>query len=59
MMASVVSDLDPARLTGSDATRLYSSLVGLERLTNVGKTLLAPGSRSPGCGGPRAIGRRR
>jgi len=42
VLASVVSDLDPARLTGSDATRLYSSLVGLERLTNAGKTLLAP-----------------
>src|ERR1700722_11867394 len=41
-VASVVSELDPARLTGEDATGLYSSLVGLERLTNAGKTLLAP-----------------
>ncbi|MGD0394233.1 MAG: hypothetical protein ABSC41_16510, partial [Acidimicrobiales bacterium] len=32
-LASVVSELDPARLTGADATGVYESLVGLERLT--------------------------
>jgi hypothetical protein len=41
-VASVITELDPDRLTGADATVLYSSLVGLERLTNAGKTLLAP-----------------
>ncbi|MGD0394465.1 MAG: hypothetical protein ABSC41_17705, partial [Acidimicrobiales bacterium] len=41
-LASVVSDLDPARLTGADATGVYESLVGLERLTMAGRTLLAP-----------------
>ena len=41
-LASVVSDLDPARLTGADAAGLYASLVGLERLVVAGKTLLAP-----------------
>jgi hypothetical protein len=40
--ASVVAELDPARLSGADATTLYSSLVGLERLCTAGKTLLAP-----------------
>ena len=42
VLASVVAELDPSRLTGADATELYGSLVGLERLTNAGKTLLAP-----------------
>ena len=42
VLESVVSELDPSRLTGADATELYGSLVGLERLTNAGKTLLAP-----------------
>ncbi len=41
-LASVVADLDPARLTGADAAELYESLVAIERLTNAGKTLLAP-----------------
>ncbi len=41
-LASVVADLDPARLTGADAAGLYASLVGLERLVVAGKTLLAP-----------------
>ena len=41
-LSSVVSDLDPARLTGADATKVYGSLVDLERLCNAGKTLLAP-----------------
>ncbi len=42
VLESVVAELDPSRLTGADATELYGSLVGLERLTNAGKTLLAP-----------------
>ena len=41
-LSSVVSELDPARLTGADATQVYESLVALERLCNAGKTLLAP-----------------
>ena len=41
-LASVVADLDPARLTGADAAGLYASLVALERLVVAGKTLLAP-----------------
>ena len=41
-LSSLVSDLDPARLTGADATTLYRALVAVERLTNAGKTLLAP-----------------
>ena len=41
-LSLLVSELDPARLTGADATTLYESLVGLERLLNAGKTLLAP-----------------
>ncbi len=41
-LASVVADLDPARLTGADAAEVYESLVAIERLTNAGKTLLAP-----------------
>ena len=50
-LASVVADLDPARLTGADAIGLYESLVAVERLVVAGKTLLAPGSRPRGCGG--------
>ena len=41
-LASVVADLDPARLTGADATDLYRWVVGLERLANAAKVLLAP-----------------
>ncbi|MGA3147971.1 MAG: hypothetical protein ABSF33_10890, partial [Acidimicrobiales bacterium] len=41
-LASVVADLDPARLTGADAIGLYESLVAVERLVVAGKTLLAP-----------------
>ncbi len=41
-LASVVDELDPARLTGADSTVLYTSLVAAERLTNAAKTLLAP-----------------
>ena len=41
-LASVVDELDPARLTGADSTALYASLVAAERLTNAAKTLLAP-----------------
>ncbi len=41
-LAAVVDELDPARLTGADSKVLYASLVAVERLTNAGKTLLAP-----------------
>ena len=41
-LSSVVADLDPARLTGADATGLYKLLVSFDRLSNAGKTLLAP-----------------
>jgi hypothetical protein len=41
-LASVVADLDPARLTGADAIGFYESLVAVERLVVAGKTLLAP-----------------
>ena len=58
VLESVVSELDPARLTGEDATELYGSLVGLERLTNAGKTLARPPDRGlgdlAGAGPPRA-----
>jgi hypothetical protein len=40
-VSSLMSELDPARLTGVDATRLYESMVAIERLTLAGKTLLA------------------
>ena len=58
-LASVVADLDPARLTGADATGLYASLVGLERLAMAGKTLLAPRIEASGVwreGGHRSAG---
>ena len=38
----MVADLDPARLTGADATQLYGYAVDVERLSNAAKTLLAP-----------------
>jgi hypothetical protein len=41
-LAAVVDELDPARLTGANSKGLYASLVAVERLTNAGKTLLAP-----------------
>ncbi len=41
-LSSVISELDPARLTGTDATGLYELLVSFDRLSNAGKTLLAP-----------------
>ncbi len=41
-LASVVSELEPDRLTGRDAARLYRSFAALERLSVAGKTLLAP-----------------
>jgi HNH endonuclease len=41
-LAAVVGELDPARLTGAHSKVLYASLVAVERLTNAGKTLLAP-----------------
>ncbi|MGH9081164.1 MAG: hypothetical protein ACRDYE_14030, partial [Acidimicrobiales bacterium] len=41
-LSSVVSELDPDRLTGADATSLYRALAGAERLVLAGKALLAP-----------------
>jgi hypothetical protein len=42
LLSSVVSELDPDRLTGADATSLYGSMAGAERLVLAGKALLAP-----------------
>jgi len=42
VLAAVVSELDPGCLTGGDATVLYESFAGFERLSVAGKTLLAP-----------------
>jgi hypothetical protein len=42
LMAGVVAQLDPSRLTGPDAARLYALFVRVERLSMAGKTLLAP-----------------
>ena len=42
MLSAVVAELDPDRVTGRDATDLYGSFAGLERLAVAGKTLLAP-----------------
>jgi len=42
VLAAVVSELDPGCLTGGDATVLYESFAGFERLSMAGKTLLAP-----------------
>jgi hypothetical protein len=41
-LSSLVAELDPSRLTGRDATDLYTTFAGLERLSAAGKTLLAP-----------------
>jgi hypothetical protein len=42
LLGEVVSTLEPARLTGADAARLYELLAGVERLAMAGRTLLAP-----------------
>jgi HNH endonuclease len=42
LMAGVVAQLDPSRLTGPDAARLYALFARVERLSMAGKTLLAP-----------------
>ena len=42
LLRAVVAELDPARLTGADAARLYGLLASIERLVMAGKTLLAP-----------------
>ena len=41
-LASVVSDLEPSLLSGSDATALYRTFAGIDRLSLAGRTLLAP-----------------
>ena len=41
-LAEVLRDLEPARITGPDAVRLYSCLAAVERLAAAGRTLLAP-----------------
>ncbi|MGO8870950.1 MAG: hypothetical protein ACLQPH_06015 [Acidimicrobiales bacterium] len=41
-LASVVVELEPDRLAGSDAAPLYADLARLERLVVAGKALLAP-----------------
>ncbi len=40
--SAVLAELDPDCVSGSDATVLYGSFAGLERLAVAGKTLLAP-----------------
>jgi hypothetical protein len=40
-LADVVCELDPDCMTGSDASELYGSFAGMERLSVAGKTLLA------------------
>jgi hypothetical protein len=42
LLSTLVSELDPDRLSGADATSLYGSLAGAERLVLAGKALLAP-----------------
>ena len=42
VLSSVVAELDPDCVGGKDATDLYASFAGLERLAVAGKTLLAP-----------------
>lgn len=42
LLAGMVDRLDPSRLTGPAAVRLYELVVGLDRLTMAAKTLLAP-----------------
>ena len=41
-LGSLVADLDPELLLGSDAASLYAAFCRLERLIVAGKTLLAP-----------------
>ena len=41
-LGSLVADLDPGLLVGSDAASLYGAFCRLERLVVAGKTLLAP-----------------
>jgi Domain of unknown function (DUF222)/HNH endonuclease len=48
LLSSVVSELDPDRLTGPDATTLYGSLAEVERLVVAGKALLSPRIDSSG-----------
>ncbi len=42
LLAGVVARLDPGRLTGADAARLYELFAGIERLSTAGRMLLAP-----------------
>ena len=42
LLAGVVAQLDPSRLTGAGATQLYELLAGIERLSTAGRMLLAP-----------------
>jgi len=42
LIVGVLTVLDPSRLTGPDALRLYEQFAGVERLGMSGKTLLAP-----------------
>ncbi len=42
VLSAVVAELDPDCVTGRDASDLYGSFAGLERLAVAGKTLLAP-----------------
>lgn len=47
-LSSLLSDLDPDRLTGGDAASLYESFARAERLAVAGKTLLARRIESSG-----------
>jgi len=42
LLSGVLATLEPARLTGPDAARLYGMFAAAERLSMAGKTLLAP-----------------
>jgi len=42
LLSGVLATLEPSRLTGPDAARLYRMFAGVERLSMAGKTLLAP-----------------
>jgi HNH endonuclease len=42
LLSPLLAELDPDRLAGGDAVRLYASFVALDRLVLAGKTLLAP-----------------
>ena len=42
LLVGVLAVLEPSRLTGPDALRLYEQFAGVERLGMSGKTLLAP-----------------